>query len=102
MGAIAYLSKSKHGAHDEEVWINPKQSDNRMPGAEVPSTSNCQEYNTVYGQNSTTHNIYGVYDMPGNSYERVAGNYNGLVGNNSLLKVKWNRFSQNILLNIHS
>ena len=89
-GAIAYLSKSKHGAHDEEVWINP--NNNLITGCagdsrSAPSTSNCQEYNTAYGQkNSTTHNIYGVYDMPGNSYERVAGNYNGLVGNNSFTK----------------
>ena len=46
----------------------------------------CVEYNTVNGvKASTTHNIYGVYDMSGGSYENVMACYNNLyIGLNSV------------------
>ena len=82
-GAIAYLSKSQYGAPGE-VWNNAyKEFKTGCSGTEVNSSilSTCIEYNTENGvKASTTHNIYGVYDMSGGSYEYVMGNYNNLVG----------------------
>ena len=83
-GAVAYLSKSKYGAHEEEVWIN--NSNSAITGCagnsvSASSTSGCQnEYYTENGQKaSTTHNIYGVYDMSGGALEYVMGNLNNTV-----------------------
>ena len=75
-GAVAYLSKSEYGAN-EEIWIN--NSSTFITGCAGDSVSDgsysgCQNaYNTATGQKaSTTHNIYGVYDMSGGAYEYVA------------------------------
>ncbi len=79
-GAIAYLSKSIYGANSE-VWIN--NSNNYTTGCagssiSASSYSGCQNaYNTTIGvRASTTHNIYGVYDMSGGANEYVTGNLN--------------------------
>ena len=81
-GAVAYLSKSKYGAETEEVWNNAyNQYRTGCSGTGVNATneSTCVSYNTENGQKaSTTHNIYGVYDMSGGAWERVMGNYNNL------------------------
>ena len=80
-GAVAYLSKSKYGKETEEVFIN--NSSDYITGnagatasaSEVAGTIN--EYYTVAGQKaSTTGNIYGVYDMSGGNWERVAAYVN--------------------------
>src|SRR5690606_19467069 len=75
-GAVAYLSKSIYGANDE-IWIN--NSSTYTTGCAGNSVSanyynGCQNaYNTPNGQKaSTTHNIYGVYDMSGGALEYVA------------------------------
>ena len=89
-GAVAYLSKSQYGAHEEEVWIN--NSSSVLTGcagnsASASETSGCQNrYDTENGQKaSTTHNIYGVYDMSGGAWERVMANLNNLSGNSGFL-----------------
>ena len=84
-GAVAYLSKSEYGAHDEEVWIN--NSSSAITGCagntvSASSVSGCQnEYDTGNGPKaSTTHNTYGVYDMSGGAWDIVMGNYNNMIG----------------------
>ncbi len=75
-GAVAYLSKSEYGANDE-VWINNSSTfTTGCAGDSVSADSydGCQNaYNTANGvKASTTHNIYGIYDMSGGAWERVA------------------------------
>ena len=82
-GAIAYLSKSQYGAHTTEVWNNSYigyRSGCSGPNPDADSQDVCVEYDTFNGvKASTTHNIYGVYDMAGGTYNRVMGNYNNLI-----------------------
>ena len=81
-GAVAYLSKSKYGADTEEVWnnsYNQYKTGCSGSGVDAKDEGQCVAYNTENGQKaSTTHNIYGVYDMSGGAWERVMGNYNNL------------------------
>ncbi len=81
-GAVTYLSKSKYGAN-ERIWNNAyKGYVTGCSGNSVRSSSedSCIKYNTEKGvKASTTHNIYGVYDMSGGAWERVMGNLNGLI-----------------------
>jgi hypothetical protein len=74
-GAVAYLSKSVYGAN-AEIWNNSNNSyKTGCAGSSVSATDEglCNEYHTETGQKaSTTHNIYGIYDMSGGAYERVA------------------------------
>jgi prepilin-type N-terminal cleavage/methylation domain-containing protein len=78
-GAIAYLTQSRYGKNDE-VWKN--SNNNYLTGCagdEVSAMSGavCNQYNTVVGQQaSTTGNIYGVYDISGGAYERIAAYVN--------------------------
>ena len=80
-GAVAYLSKSKYGKETEEVFIN-NSSDYITGNAGGTASASSVEgisnsYNTVNGQKaSTTGNIYGVYDMSGGNWERVAAYVN--------------------------
>ncbi|MDD4718711.1 MAG: type II secretion system protein [Bacilli bacterium] len=72
-GAVAYLSKSVYGAN-EEIWINNSNTfTTGCAGSSVSAStySGCQnKYHTETGQKaSTTHNIYGIYDMSGGAYE---------------------------------
>ena len=80
-GAVAYLSKSKYGKETEEVFIN--NSSDFITGNAGNTTSASggtgitNAYNTVDGQKaSTTGNIYGIYDMSGGNWERVAAYVN--------------------------
>ena len=73
-GAVAYLSRSKYGKNDE-VTINSNSSFNTGGGAENAYINN--------GVQSTTGNVWGVYDMSGGAFEYVAAYVNN--GNNSLL-----------------
>ena len=73
-GACAYLSKSKYGKETEEVFIN-NSSDYITGNAGTAETT--KAYHTVAGQKaSTTENIYGIYDMNGGAWERVAAYVN--------------------------
>ena len=87
-GAVAYLSQSKYGKYGTgtgEVWIN--NSSTYITGCagnnvSASSYAGCQNtYNTSNGQNaSTTGTIYGVYDMSGEGFEYVMGNYKNTIG----------------------
>ncbi len=69
-GAVAYLSHSKYGTCTDgkcvEVGIN--DSNNYYTGG---GQSNVYKTNV---KQSTTQNIYGIYDMSGGAYEYVMGN----------------------------
>ena len=74
-GAVAYLAQSKYGKNTTEVAIN------------TSSTVTGGGTGTVYVINisqSTTGNIYGIYDMSGNTYEYTAAYINN--GNTNLTK----------------
>ena len=87
-GAVAYLSISKYGKNNEEIWINNNQNyvtgraGNSVSEADDPN-SGSNEYNSINGQKaSTTGNVYGVYDMSGGACERVAAFiYNSYIDN---------------------
>ena len=80
-GAVAYLSKSKYGKENEEVWINNSSSyitgsaGNSASAGENEGTTN--DYTSTQGvRASTIGNVYGVYDMSGGAYEFVAAYVN--------------------------
>ena len=78
-GAVAYLSKSKYGKETEEVYINNSSSYITGNAGETASSvvGTTNAYNTPEGQKaSTTGNIYGIYDMSGGAWERVAAYLN--------------------------
>ena len=77
-GAVAYLSKSKYGKQNEEVWINNSSSyitgsaGNSASAGSNTGTTN--DYTSTQGvKASTTGTVYGVYDMSGGAWEYVAG-----------------------------
>ena len=80
-GAVAYLSKSKYGKQNEEVWIN--NSSNHITGSAGNSASANKDvgtdtdYTSTQGVNaSTTGTVYGIYDMSGGAHEYVAAYVN--------------------------
>ena len=66
-GAVAYLSRSKYGKN-EEVTINSNSSFYTGGGSGNAYVNN--------GAQSTTGNVYGVYDMSGGAWEYVAAYVN--------------------------
>ena len=66
-GAVIYLSKSKYGKNDK-VTINGSSSYYTGGGVENAYVNN--------GAQSTTGNVWGVYDMCGGAYEYVAAYVN--------------------------
>ena len=85
-GAVAYLSKSKYGKQNEEVWINNSSSyitgsaGNSASAGSNEGTTN--DYTSTQGvKASTTGTVYGVYDMSGGAWEYVAGYVNNGNGN---------------------
>ena len=80
-GAVAYLSHSKYGTCTSgsctEIGVNNNSNFITGCGASPGSSSSatCNTYNTSNGMlASTTHNIYGVYDMSGGAYEYTMAN----------------------------
>ena len=80
-GAVAYLSKSKYGKENEEVWIN--NSSSYITGSVGNSASaekdvgTITDYTSTQGvKASTTGTVYGVYDMNGGANEYVAAYVN--------------------------
>ena len=90
-GAVAYLSHSKYGTCTDgtcsEVSLNNSSKYTGISAGSSSSSSVSYEYNeirnsdgTIIGEGkdgpsaSTTHNIYGVYDMSGGTYEYTMGN----------------------------
>ena len=85
-GAVAYLSKSKYGKQNEEVWIN--NSSSYITGSAGNSasagtnTGTTNDYTSTQGvKASTTGTVHGVYDMSGGAWEYVAGYVNNGNGN---------------------
>ena len=78
-GAVAYLSQSTYGKN-VEVWNNSNTSYiTGMAGSNVDAydESTTSAYNEGNGpQASTTGNVYGIYDMRGGNWERVAAYVN--------------------------
>ena len=88
-GAVAYLSKSKYGKQNEEVWINNSSSyitgsaGNSASAGSNEGTTN--DYTSTQGvKASTTGTVYGVYDMSGGAHEYVAAYVDN--GNSNLTK----------------
>ena len=80
-GAVAYLSKSRYGKQNEEVWINNSSSyiTGSAGNSAVASSNTGTDTNYASTQGvkaSTTGNVYGVYDMSGGAWERVAAYVN--------------------------
>ena len=69
-GAVAYLTESKYGRNGTEVTINNNGTTYYTGGGE----DNAYVTNTLQ---SSTGNVYGIYDLSGNAYEYVASYYNG-------------------------
>ena len=65
-GAVAYLKQSKYGLGTTDIAVNTNSSYYTGGG-----TSDAYKTNVAQ---STTGNIYGVYDMSGGALERVMGN----------------------------
>ena len=65
-GAVAYLKQSKYGLGTTDIAVNTNSSYYTGGG-----TSDAYKTNVTQ---STTGNIYGVYDMSGGAWERVMGN----------------------------
>ena len=63
-GAVAYLTHSKYGLDGKEIAINNSSSYYTGGGTG-------EAYKTNINQ-STTGNVYGIYDLSGNAYERVS------------------------------
>ena len=85
-GAVAYLSKSIYGKNTEEVFINNSSkyiTGNAGGTADASSASGITNaYSTANGMKaSTTGTIYGIYDMSGGNWERVAAYVNNGHGN---------------------
>ena len=85
-GAVAYLSKSIYGKNTEEVYINNSSdyitgnAGNTADAVAAEGITNA--YNTTNGMKaSTTGTIYGIYDMSGGNWERVAAYVNNGHGN---------------------
>ena len=68
-GAVAYLTESKYGRNGTEIGI----SDN---GSITGGGTETDAIETNADQ-STTGNVYGIYDLRGGATERVASYYNG-------------------------
>ncbi len=79
-GALGYLTNSKYGRGNTEVWINNSSTYiTGCAGSSVSASeySGCQNaYNTGLGYHaSTTDNISGIYDTSGGAWEYVMGNH---------------------------
>ena len=69
-GAVAYLTESKYGRNGTEITI----SNNGITYYTGGGSGTAYVNNT---NQSSTGNIYGIYDLSGNADEYVAGYYNG-------------------------
>ena len=70
-GAVAYLTESEYGRNGEEVSINNNgETYYTGGGAEKAYTTSSNVLQ------SSTGNVYGIYDLVGNAYEYVASYYN--------------------------
>ena len=70
-GAVAYLKQSRYGLGTTDIAVNTNSNFYTGGGQN-------DAYKTNVAQ-STTGNIYGVYDMSGGAVESVMGNYNDII-----------------------
>ncbi len=78
-GAVAYLSHSKYGRNGAEITINADSTSNDSPSDDSKRTVWATTGGGNYKENtaqSSTDNIYGIYDLSGGVYERVASYVN--------------------------
>ena len=68
-GAMAYLSCSQYGRNGEEIAINDTNLNNSVKSVYAVTGGN--DYKNKVNQ-SSTNNVYGVYDMNGCVWERTA------------------------------
>ena len=68
-GAVAYLTESKYGRNGTEIGFS-NEGYITGGGAETDAIE-------TNADQSTTGNVYGIYDMRGGANERVASYYNG-------------------------
>lgn len=82
-GAVAYLSNSKYGRNGVEVTKN--SSDQYTGGGSGSAYIN-------NGNQSSTGNVYGIYDLAGGAWERVAI-FNSYDNNNYISSSKWTQLT---------
>lgn len=95
-GAVAYLTHSQYGRNGYEIDINNSTSyiTGNGSGSTIPNPTAgiTHAYNTEVGAKaSSTGNIYGIYDLSGGAWERVAGyitNGNSVLSNGSSFVAK--------------
>lgn len=84
-GAVTYLTHSTYGVGILRIWNNAYYEYKTGCSALSYMSDNettCVEYNTTNGvMASTTHNIYGIYDMSGGATEMMASYVNNGNGN---------------------
>ncbi len=78
-GAVAYLTQSKYGLDGKEIAVNDKNY-RTGGGSEDAYITNANQ--------STTGNVYGIYDMSGGAWEHVAA-FNSVDTNNNFLSKGW-------------
>ena len=87
-GAASYLSKSQYGLGSQDIMVNTKNFNDNTNNVYAGTGYNNQdkEWNdmsiTETSSASTTGNIYGIYDMSGGTWERVAAYVNNGSGKN--------------------
>ena len=72
-GAVAYLAESKYGRNGTEIILNSNNSYYTGGGSGTAYISSTKQ--------SSTGNIYGIYDLSGGAFEWVATYYNGSTNN---------------------
>ena len=89
-GAVAYLSHSKYGMGNTNIYINNGANNTfktgcvgNGPNTEKNNSTTCQNewYSGVGLNGSTTGNITGIYDMSGGVREYMAAYISGVYGN---------------------
>ena len=85
-GSVSYLSKSKYGLGSADIAINNKNFNDNINSVYAGTGYNNQgktwnDTSITEGNSaSTTGNIYGIYDMSGGTWERVASYINNSAG----------------------
>ena len=67
LGAVAYLTDSKYGRNGTEITINSNSDFYTGGGSGIAYINNITQ--------SSTGNVYGIYDLSGGAYEYVAAYY---------------------------
>ena len=79
-GAVAYLAHSAYGRNGKEISINLNEDGYTGGGEDVAYLTNTNQ--------STTGNVYGIYDMSGGLFESISG-FNSVDKNNRFEELGW-------------